>query len=111
MFNALRYNHENVQKRLGDGFYEQRLINEQIHQLTGRRFLDNHQTDDEQYKALMDSGIYYAKKFNLAPGVGLTTEQMAELTADMVWFVNKEVILPSGKTDSSHLRLSCRTKS
>lgn len=97
MFNALRYNHENVQKRLGDGFYEQRLINEQIHQLTGRRFLDNHQTDDEQYKALMDSGIYYAKKFNLLPGVGLTAEQMAELTADMVWFVNKEVILPSGK--------------
>lgn len=54
-----------MQKRLGDGFYEQRLINEQIHQLTGRRFLDNYQTDDEQYKALMDSGIYYAKKFNL----------------------------------------------
>ncbi|SUU37188.1 heme utilization or adhesion protein [Actinobacillus seminis] len=97
MFNALRYNHENVQKRLGDGFYEQRLINEQIHQLTGRRFLDNYQTDDEQYKALMDSGIYYAKKFNLLPGVGLTAEQMAELTADMVWFVNKDVILPSGK--------------
>ncbi|ACA31896.1 filamentous haemagglutinin family outer membrane protein [Histophilus somni 2336] len=97
MLNALRYNHENVQKRLGDGFYEQRLINEQIHQLTGRRFLDNHQTDDEQYKALMDSGIYYAKKFNLHLGVGLTAEQMAELTADMVWFVNKEITLPSGK--------------
>lgn len=97
MFNALRSDHNITLKRLGDGFYEQRLINEQIHQLTGRRFLDNHQTDDEQYKALMDSGIYYAKKFNLHLGVGLTAEQMAELTADMVWFVNKEVILPSGK--------------
>ncbi|MFT0806056.1 hemagglutinin repeat-containing protein [Avibacterium paragallinarum] len=97
MFNALRYDHENVQKRLGDGYYEQRLVNEQIHQLTGRRFLDNHQTDYEQYKALMDSGIYYAKKFNLIPGVGLTAEQMAELTSDMVWFVNKEIALPSGK--------------
>ncbi|MFZ7203305.1 hemagglutinin repeat-containing protein [Avibacterium avium] len=97
MFNALRYDHENVQKRLGDGYYEQRLINEQINQLTGRRFLDNHQTDYEQYKALMDSGIHYAQKFNLIPGVGLTAEQMAELTSDMVWFVNKEIILPSGK--------------
>ncbi|WP_406812368.1 hemagglutinin repeat-containing protein [Histophilus somni] len=97
MFNALRSDHNITLKRLGDGFYEQRLINEQIHQLTGRRFLDNHQTDDEQYKALMDSGIYYAKKFNLHLGVGLTAEQMAELTADMVWFVNKEITLPSGK--------------
>ncbi|MCW9733586.1 hemagglutinin repeat-containing protein [Avibacterium sp. 20-15] len=97
MFNVLRYDHENVQKRLGDGYYEQRLVNEQINQLTGRRFLDNHQTDYEQYKALMDSGIYYAKKFNLIPGVGLTADQMAELTSDMVWFVNKEITLPSGK--------------
>lgn len=87
-----------VQKRLGDGFYEQRLVNEQINQLTGRRFLDNYSSDFEQYKALMDSGIYYANKFNLRLGVGLTTQQMAELTSDMVWFVNKEVTLPSGKT-------------
>ncbi|TCP94918.1 filamentous hemagglutinin [Cricetibacter osteomyelitidis] len=98
MFNALRYDHNNVQKRLGDGFYEQRLVNEQINQLTGRRFLDNYSSDFEQYKALMDSGVYYADKFKLTPGVGLTAEQMAELTSDMVWLVNKEVTLPSGKT-------------
>ncbi|WP_293730637.1 hemagglutinin repeat-containing protein, partial [uncultured Actinobacillus sp.] len=98
MFNALRHDHNYVQKRLGDGFYEQRLVNEQINQLTGRRFLDNYSSDFEQYKALMDSGIYYANKFNLSLGVGLTAQQMAELTSDMVWFVNKEVRLPSGKT-------------
>ncbi|MDY6215554.1 MAG: S-layer family protein, partial [Actinobacillus porcinus] len=98
MFNALRHDHNYVQKRLGDGFYEQRLVNEQINQLTGRRFLDNYSSDFEQYKALMDSGIYYANKFNLSLGVGLTAQQMAELTSDMVWFVNKEVTLPSGKT-------------
>ncbi|SUT96295.1 filamentous hemagglutinin outer membrane protein [[Actinobacillus] rossii] len=98
MFNALRHDHNYVQKRLGDGFYEQRLVNEQINQLTGRRFLDNYSSDFEQYKTLMDSGIYYANKFNLRLGVGLTTQQMAELTSDMVWFVNKEVSLPSGKT-------------
>ncbi|MCI5762980.1 MAG: hemagglutinin repeat-containing protein, partial [Actinobacillus porcinus] len=98
MFNALRHDHNYVQKRLGDGFYEQRLVNEQINQFTGRRFLDNYSSDFEQYKALMDSGIYYANKFNLSLGVGLTAQQMAELTSDMVWFVNKEVTLPSGKT-------------
>ncbi|WP_077315918.1 hemagglutinin repeat-containing protein, partial [Basilea psittacipulmonis] len=98
MFTALRSNHENVQKRLGDGYYEQRLINEQINQLTGRRFLDNYSSDIEQYKALMDNGIHYAKQFNLSLGVGLTAEQMSELTSDMVWFVNQDVTLPNGKT-------------
>ncbi len=29
-----------TQKRLGDGFYEQKLINDQIAQLTGKKFLD-----------------------------------------------------------------------
>ena len=55
MFNALCHDHNYVQKRLGDGFYEQRLVNEQINQLTGRRFLDNYSSDFEQYKALMDT--------------------------------------------------------
>ncbi|WP_132689205.1 hemagglutinin repeat-containing protein [Volucribacter psittacicida] len=98
MFTALRYDHNNVQKRLGDGFYEQRLVNEQIQQLTGRRFLDNYSSDFEQYKALMNNGIYYANKFNLTPGIGLTANQMAQLTSDMVWFVNQPVTLADGTT-------------
>ena len=71
-------------KRLGDGFYELRLVNEQINQLTGRRYLDGYQNALEQYKGLMNNGIRYAKQFNLVPGVGLTKEQMAELTTDLV---------------------------
>ena len=97
MFNALRYNPDNMLKRLGDGFYELRLVNEQINQLTGRRYLDGYQNALEQYKGLMDNGIRYAKQFNLVPGVGLSKEQMAELTTDLVWMVNQEITLPSGK--------------
>nr|WP_314741257.1 S-layer family protein [uncultured Haemophilus sp.] len=97
MFNALRYNHDNVHKRLGDGFYEQRLVNEQVHQLTGRRFIEGYQNDLEQYKALMNSGVKYAKALNLSVGVGLTAKQMSELTTDMVWLVNKEVTLADGR--------------
>ena len=41
MLQALNTNPSNILKRLGDGFYEQRLINEQVGQLTGRRFLEN----------------------------------------------------------------------
>ena len=97
MFNKLRYNPDNMLKRLGDGFYELRLVNEQINQLTGRRYLEGYQNDLEQYQGLMNNGIRYAKQFNLVPGVGLTKEQMAELTTDLVWMVNQEITLPSGK--------------
>ena len=97
MFHALRADPQNMIKRLGDGFYEQRLINEQINQLTGRRFLEGYTSDYEQYKALMDNGLYYAKKWNLTPGVALTAAQMKELTSDLVWFEKRETQLPNGE--------------
>lgn len=58
MFNRIRSEHNQVHKRLGDGYYEQRLIREQINQLTGRQFLGNFKDMEEQYKALMDNGKY-----------------------------------------------------
>ena len=96
MFKQLRSDPQNILKRLGDGFYEQRLVNEQINQLTGRRFLQGYLSDYEQYKALMDNGAQYAKKLNLIPGVALTAEQMKQLTSDMVWMVKREVTLKDG---------------
>ena len=45
----------NVTKRLGDGFYEQKLIREQINQLTGRRFLSGYANDQAQYQASVAS--------------------------------------------------------
>ncbi|STO92934.1 filamentous hemagglutinin outer membrane protein [Haemophilus pittmaniae] len=98
MLKALRNDPKNILKRLGDGFYEQRLINEQINQLTGRRFLDGYLSDYEQYKALMDNGVQYADKLNLIPGVALTAAQMKELTSDMVWLVKRDVLLKDGST-------------
>ena len=97
MLNELRYAPEVTQKRLGDGFYEQRLINEQINRLTGRRFIEGYNNDAEQYRALMNNGMKYAERFNLSVGMGLTAKQMSELTTDMVWLVNKEVTLADGK--------------
>ncbi|WP_432744567.1 hemagglutinin repeat-containing protein [Haemophilus influenzae] len=96
MFQQLRNNPQNLLKRLGDGFYEQRLVNEQVNKLTGRRFLEGYLSDYEQYKALMDNGTQYANRLNLIPGVALTSEQMKELTSDMVWMVKREVTLKDG---------------
>ncbi|MBK8525509.1 MAG: hemagglutinin repeat-containing protein [Betaproteobacteria bacterium] len=87
-----------TQKRLGDGFYEQRLITEQIAQLTGRRFLTGYANEEAQYLALMNAGITVAQAWNLIPGVALSADQMAQLTTDMVWLVEKEVTLSDGST-------------
>ena len=85
-----------TQKRLGDGFYEQRLINEQVAQLTGLRFLGNYTSDDQQFRALMDAGVTFAQSFNLRPGIALTDAQIAQLTSDMVWLQQTSVTLPDG---------------
>nr|WP_158529141.1 hemagglutinin repeat-containing protein [Avibacterium paragallinarum] len=98
MFDALRSEPQNILKRLGDGYYEQRVVRDQINQLTGRMFLDNQQDLETQYKALMDKGISFAKQFHLTPGIALNAEQVAALTSDIVWFEPQTVTLPSGKT-------------
>lgn len=87
-----------TQKRLGDGFYEQQLIRDQVTQLTGRRFLTGYQNDSDQYQALINNGVSVAQTFQLTPGIALTLEQMARLTSDIVWLVEKDVTLPDGST-------------
>lgn len=100
MFNALRYEPNAVQKRLGDGFYEQRLVREQINRLTGRNFVGNYTDFDSQYRGLMDAGITFAQKFNLRPGIALSPNQVAQLTADIVWLESEQVTLPNGKVEN-----------
>ncbi|MDO9767593.1 hemagglutinin repeat-containing protein [Glaesserella parasuis] len=100
MFNALRYEPNQVQKRLGDGFYEQRLVREQINRLTGRNFVGDYTDFDNQYRGLMDAGVTFAQKFNLRPGIALSSEQVAQLTADIVWLESESITLPNGKVEN-----------
>ncbi|MGV7960715.1 filamentous hemagglutinin N-terminal domain-containing protein [Photorhabdus tasmaniensis] len=87
-----------VHKRLGDGFYEQRLVRDQITQLTGQRYLPGYHNDEAQFKALMDAGIAFGKQQQLTPGVALSPAQMALLTSDIIWLTNQTVTLPDGTT-------------
>lgn len=96
LLQQLSYDPTTTQKRLGDGFYEQRLVREQVAQLTGRRFLDGYASDEAQYRALLDAGATVATEWQLIPGVALTPAQMAKLTSDIVWLVEQEVVLPDG---------------
>uniref|UniRef100_UPI000D305496 two-partner secretion domain-containing protein n=1 Tax=Neisseria weaveri TaxID=28091 RepID=UPI000D305496 len=98
MLKALAVDPASTHKRLGDGYYEQRLVNEQIAKLTGYRRLDGYGSDEEQFKALMDAGITVAKQFNLVPGIALTSEQVALLTSDILWLENQTVTLADGST-------------
>ncbi|MEQ2019523.1 S-layer family protein, partial [Photorhabdus bodei] len=88
-----------VHKRLGDGFYEQRLVRDQITQLTGQRYLPGYNNDEAQFKALMDAGVAFGKQQQLTPGVALSPAQMALLTSDIIWLTNQTVTLPDGTTE------------
>ncbi|HHS9724111.1 hemagglutinin repeat-containing protein [Raoultella planticola] len=96
MQHALAGDGDTTLKRLGDGYYEQRLIREQVVALTGQRYLDGYTSDEQQFKALMDQGITFGKQYALKSGVALTPEQMALLTGDIVWLVNTTVKMPDG---------------
>ena len=93
MIDALANDPERRLKRLGDGFYEQQLINEQIVSATGKQYLEGYTDNEAEYKALLEAGIAFGKAFKLAPGISLSKEQMEAITTDMVWLETKTVVV------------------
>ncbi|MGU7768981.1 two-partner secretion domain-containing protein [Burkholderia sp. MR1-5-21] len=96
MLDALKVDPNTVLKRIGDGFYEQQLIQQQIIRVTGQRFIGDYSDNQSEYEALMASGVTAAQQFGLNVGTALTDAQMAALTSDIVWLVNQTVTLPDG---------------
>ena len=80
MYQRLKWDPDRIPKRIGDGFYEQQLLADQILKQTGKRHLDGYTDDETAFRALMDAGISYAKEMNLSPGIALSKEQIAVLT-------------------------------
>ena len=91
MLEQLKWNPDAVQKRLGDGFYERRLIIDQILQHTGSILPDGYENNDDAIQALMDAGVAAAKDLQLTPGIALSKEQIAKLKSDIVWIEEREV--------------------
>ena len=78
-------------KVLGDAYFDTRLIRRAVLDQTGYRFLDQTVASDrEQMRRLLLSGVEAGRALNLAVGVALTTEQQAQLTRDIVWYVAVE---------------------
>jgi filamentous hemagglutinin len=105
LYEQMKWDPERVPKRLGDGFYEQGLIRDQILNQTGRRYLGDYSDDMAEYKALMDAGVAYARDMGLAPGVTLTKKQAAALTSDMVWLETKTVVIDGTPQDVIYPRV------
>jgi len=86
-------------RRLGDGLYEQRLIQQALALHTGKRFLEGFTDDAAQFRHLMDNAIESQKALALSPGIALSAGQVAALTHDIVWLEtqtieNENVLVP-----------------
>jgi len=91
LLSNLGYNPDESAKRLGDGFYEQKLIQQAMVARTGQRFIDGQDSNEKLFKHLMDNAIQSKQQLDLAVGVTLTSEQVAALTHDIVWLESHEV--------------------
>ncbi|HDV4112650.1 TPA: DUF637 domain-containing protein, partial [Pseudomonas aeruginosa] len=91
LLSGLGMNPDDSRKRLGDGLYEQRLIRDAVVARTGQRYIDGLSSDEALFRYLMDNAIAYKDSLQLQLGVGLSAEQMAALTHDIVWLEEVEV--------------------
>ncbi|MCM2063707.1 DUF637 domain-containing protein, partial [Pseudomonas aeruginosa] len=91
LLSGLGMNPDDSKKRLGDGLYEQRLIRDAVVARTGQRYIDGLSSDEALFRYLMGNAIAYKDKLQLQLGVGLSAEQMAALTHDIVWLEEVEV--------------------
>ncbi|MDR0702233.1 MAG: filamentous hemagglutinin N-terminal domain-containing protein, partial [Azoarcus sp.] len=82
---------DQVQQRLGDGGYEQKLIRDALLARTGQRYLGEYSDDETQYLALMEDAAAEQKALQLVLGVELSAGQISALTHDIVWLVEKEI--------------------
>jgi filamentous hemagglutinin len=86
-------------QRLGDGYYEQRLVTEQIMAATGQRYIGGYSDSEAQYLALLNAGAEFGRTYGLTLGTALTEAQMRLLSTDLVWLVAQSVTLPDGTTE------------
>lgn len=91
LLEKLGFDPDQSAKRLGDGLYEQRLIQQAVTARTGQAFLDGQTSNEGMFKYLMNNAISSKDALNLSVGVGLTSQQVAALTHDIVWLEEHEV--------------------
>ncbi|VBB15912.1 Filamentous hemagglutinin,Uncharacterized conserved protein,filamentous hemagglutinin family N-terminal domain,haemagglutination activity domain [Burkholderia stabilis] len=82
--NQIGVNPLTTEKRLGDGFYEQQLVRNQVTQLTGKAVLGPYTDLEGMYQSLMAAGAELSKSLNLPLGMSLSPQQVAALTTNVI---------------------------
>ncbi|WP_375669161.1 DUF637 domain-containing protein, partial [Bartonella sp. MR168JLCBS] len=93
------YKPEHVFKRLGDAYFEYRLVGEQIFELTGNRTLLDVEDPNAQMQRLYDNAVEQQGPLGLVLGKPLTPQQIAGIKKDMIWLEihlvdGQEVLVP-----------------
>lgn len=83
-FQRLRMDPTMIQKRLGDGFYEQKLVREKILSLTGKAMLGGYANEEAQFREMMTAGATLVQALAIRPGISLNAEQVAKLTSNVI---------------------------
>ncbi|WP_186109214.1 hemagglutinin repeat-containing protein [Burkholderia gladioli] len=73
-----------IPKRLGDGFYEQQLVRNQVTSLTGKAVLGPYADLQTMYESLMAAGADLSKSLDLPIGASLSADQVAKLTSNVI---------------------------
>ncbi len=80
----LGLNPQTTEKRLGDGFYEQQLVRNQITSLTGKAVLGPYTDLQSMYQSLLAAGASLSQSLNLPLGMSLSPDQVAQLTSNVI---------------------------
>ncbi|WP_175153472.1 filamentous hemagglutinin N-terminal domain-containing protein, partial [Paraburkholderia ultramafica] len=80
----LGLNPQSVEKRLGDGMYEQQLVQNEITSLTGKAVLGPYTDVQSMYESLLAAGASLAQSLDLPLGMSLSPDQVAALTSNVI---------------------------
>ncbi|MDS0862682.1 hemagglutinin repeat-containing protein, partial [Burkholderia pseudomultivorans] len=83
-FGQLGVDLTHIPKRLGDGFYEQQLVRNEITSLTGKAMLGPYTDLQTMYQSLMAAGADLSKSLDLPIGASLSAEQVSKLTSNVI---------------------------
>lgn len=94
--NRVGFNPQADVKFLGDAFYDSKIISQAIFKQTGLRYLNQSIGSQlEQMQQLIDAAALQKNALNLSTGVALSSDQIANLTQDILWY---EEVVVNGQT-------------
>ncbi|WP_244113083.1 hemagglutinin repeat-containing protein [Burkholderia gladioli] len=90
-FGQLGVDLTHIPKRLGDGFYEQQLVRNEVTALTGKAVLGPYADLQTMYQSLMAAGADLSKSLDLAVGASLSADQVSKLTSNVIMMETRMV--------------------